>query len=435
MSSAAVSAPPLWRPSADQIADATLTRFTEFVRTEHGVDAADYHQLWQWSVTDLDGFWSAVWQFFGLHTVSGYDRVLAEDTMPHAQWFPGARINFAQAILDAGDCDTVAVVGVVGVDETGATTELTRAQLRRQVGALAVTRAEAGGRAGDVVAGYLPNIPEAVVAFLATASLGAIWSAVGQDYAAGAVIDRFAQLPLNRYSTDEAMLHLIQPVPVVVATLTTARSKPPARSSSSPTIYAFCWMRSPPLSNPAQLRIGSSAARPPLNPDGSLTLGPRATKARPCRPSASHVTSDPGPQRRRRRFVPGCRLLIDRRERVVQSIHDHLGGNTIDDRDQQHPGQRHQTHIHQHRQHDHRRIPRPRERFGARDLAQIRLPVPDQNHTSIATVPTMQIASTTRLTTVFTRGDASRRSRLRTSLEPANPTAYPIAADAAVIRP
>ena len=89
MSSAAVSAPPLWRPSDDQIADATLTRFTEFVRTTRGVDAADYHQLWQWSVTDLDGFWSAVWEFFGLHTVSGYDRVLAEDTMPHTQWFPG----------------------------------------------------------------------------------------------------------------------------------------------------------------------------------------------------------------------------------------------------------------------------------------------------------------------------------------------------------
>ena len=191
MSSAAVCAPPLWRPSDDQIADATLTRFTEFVRTTRGVDAADYHQLWQWSVTDLDGFWSAVWEFFGLHTVSGYDRVLAEDTMPHTQWFPGARINFAQAVLDAGDADTVAVLGV---DETGATTELTRTELRRQVGALAVTLAEAGVRAGDVVAGYLPNIPEAVVAFLATASLGATWSAVGQDLAAAAVIDRFTQL-------------------------------------------------------------------------------------------------------------------------------------------------------------------------------------------------------------------------------------------------
>ena len=73
-SGGAVSAPPLWRPSADQLADATLTRFTEFVRTTRGIEAADYHELWQWSVTDLDGFWSAVWEFFGLHTVSGYDR-------------------------------------------------------------------------------------------------------------------------------------------------------------------------------------------------------------------------------------------------------------------------------------------------------------------------------------------------------------------------
>ena len=156
MSSAAVSAPPLWRPSADQIADATLTRFTEFVRTTRGVDAADYHQLWQWSVTDLDGFWSAVWEFFGLHTVSGYDRVLAEDTMPHTQWFPGARINFAQAVLDAGDADTVAVLGV---DETGATTELTRTELRRQVGALAVTLAEAGSAPGTWSPATYPTSP------------------------------------------------------------------------------------------------------------------------------------------------------------------------------------------------------------------------------------------------------------------------------------
>ncbi|NGP05798.1 acetoacetate--CoA ligase [Rhodococcus sp. 14C212] len=183
---------PLWSPTAEQITDSTLTEFTEYVRaTHHRHLGNDYDELWRWSVTDLDGFWSAVWHFFGLDQVSGFDRALADDTMPHARWFTGARVNFAQVLLDRGEPDAVAVIGA---DETGHRTSLTRAELRDQVRAVAATLTAAGVRPGDVVVGYLPNIPEAVVAFLATAVLGATWSSVAQDYAAPAVIDRIAQL-------------------------------------------------------------------------------------------------------------------------------------------------------------------------------------------------------------------------------------------------
>ncbi|WP_406347764.1 acetoacetate--CoA ligase [Streptomyces sp. NBC_00144] len=182
---------PLWSPTARQINDSSLAKFIDYVRDTHGLDLDDYDELWRWSVTDLEGFWSAVWHFYGLDDVSGFERVLADDAMPYAQWFTGARVNFAQVLLDRGESDAVAIVGA---DETGHSRSITRAELRVQVRAFAATLAAAGVGSGDVVVGYLPNIPEAVVAFLATAALGATWSSVAQDYAAPAVVDRVAQL-------------------------------------------------------------------------------------------------------------------------------------------------------------------------------------------------------------------------------------------------
>lgn len=182
---------PLWTPTPEGIADANITRFQEFVTSTRGLVFADYSALWTWSVTDIEGFWSAVWQFCGLEEVSDFERVLSDTPMPRAHWFPGARLNFADYVLAQGEPDAVAVLSS---DESGAVDTLTRADLRRQVGALARTLTNVGVEAGEVVVGYLPNIGEAVVAFLATASLGAIWSSVGQDYAASAAVDRFAQL-------------------------------------------------------------------------------------------------------------------------------------------------------------------------------------------------------------------------------------------------
>ena len=182
---------PVWSPSPERVADATLTRFARFVSSTRGVALDGYDDLWRWSVTELTDFWAAVWEFFGLDRSSGYDAVLADESMPGARWFTGARVNFAGHLLAQGEPDAVAVVGA---DEAGNVTALTRRELRDQVGTLAATLTRMGVGRGDVVAGYVPNVPEAVVACLATACLGATWSSVGQDYAAPAVVDRMAQL-------------------------------------------------------------------------------------------------------------------------------------------------------------------------------------------------------------------------------------------------
>ncbi|HEY0485352.1 MAG TPA: acetoacetate--CoA ligase [Mycobacteriales bacterium] len=178
-------AEPMWIPDPDAAADSQLSRFAAFVGLP-----PDYTTLWEWSVDDLPGFWTAVREYFDLPFAGSTSPVLARDEMPGARWFPEVRLNYVDQVFRPGR-DGVAIVGA---SEGGEAVELSWPELRRQVGALAATLRSLGVRRGDRVVGFLPNIPEAVVAFLATASLGAVWSAVGQDYAAPAVLDRFAQL-------------------------------------------------------------------------------------------------------------------------------------------------------------------------------------------------------------------------------------------------
>lgn len=182
---------PLWTPSPRLVAECNLAKFMAYVERVRGCRFADYEALWKWSVSDLEGFWSAVWEFFDMAGVSDYDAVLDGTGMPGVRWFPGARVNFADQILAAGDPDDVAIVSV---DESGVHSRLTRAELRTEVDALARSLTDAGVVYGDVVAGYLPNCAESVVAMLATARIGAIWSSVGLDYAPQAAVDRFTQL-------------------------------------------------------------------------------------------------------------------------------------------------------------------------------------------------------------------------------------------------
>ncbi|MGN6132655.1 MAG: acetoacetate--CoA ligase [Nocardioidaceae bacterium] len=182
---------PVWEPDPQRVAEANLTRFCAHLDRTRGLTFADYNDLWRWSVTDLADFWAAIWEFFELEKVSGYDEVLADERMPGTRWFTGARLNCAEYLLAQGRPEDVAIVST---DESGAVSTLTRAELRAQVAALAATFEGLGVASGDVVVGYVPNVGEAVVAYLATAALGATWSSVGQDYAPSAVVDRFAQL-------------------------------------------------------------------------------------------------------------------------------------------------------------------------------------------------------------------------------------------------
>ncbi len=183
------TAAPQWVPAPEDIARARITDFARFVTERHAVPLPDYHALWQWSVDDVAGFWGAVWDWFALGERP--PEVLARREMPGASWFPGARLNYVERVLAQARADRPAIVSV---EEDGAATELPWSEMLGRAAGFARTLRAAGVGPGDRVAGYLPNIAEAVIAFLATASLGAIWSACGQDYTAAAALDRLGQL-------------------------------------------------------------------------------------------------------------------------------------------------------------------------------------------------------------------------------------------------
>jgi acetoacetyl-CoA synthetase len=183
----------LWQPDESLRSHSHLAAFAAHVRREHGVALEDYDPLWQWSVEHLEDFWAAVWAFFDVQASTPYETVLASRTMPGARWFAGARLNFAEHVLRRaeGRGDQPAVVGVA---EDGTTVELSWDALRDSVGRAAAGLRRLGVRPGDRVVAYLPNVPEAIVAFLATASVGAVWSACAPDIGSPSAADRFAQL-------------------------------------------------------------------------------------------------------------------------------------------------------------------------------------------------------------------------------------------------
>src|SRR3954447_23362817 len=173
----------LWEPSPQRREHAVMHRFMR----ERGHD--DYASLWQWSVDDLEGFWAAVWEFFGVD--SEYDDVLADRSMPGASWFTGARLNYAEHILrDKDDAD----VAMVARSELRDLHELTWGEVRGQVARVAAGLRGLGVEPGDRVVAYMPNIPETMIAFLAVSSLGAIWSSCSPDFGPRSVVDRFAQI-------------------------------------------------------------------------------------------------------------------------------------------------------------------------------------------------------------------------------------------------
>ena len=182
----------LWEPTDEQVERATLTRFSRWVADTRGVDVAgDYHALWHWSVDDVDGFWAAIWEFFEVESESGYEQVLGSREMPGAEWFPGATVSYARHIFRGRDDGEVAIRHASELRELG---EWTWGDLRAQTAALAAGLRSLGVEKGDRVVAYIPNIPEAVAALLACASIGATWSSCSPDFGARSVVDRFAQI-------------------------------------------------------------------------------------------------------------------------------------------------------------------------------------------------------------------------------------------------
>jgi acetoacetyl-CoA synthetase len=181
----------VWSPTPDRREGANVTGFLRWLTEREHLHFDSYEQLWRWSVKDLGAFWEAVWRFYQVRSATPHPAALAEVLMPGARWFEGAQLNYAEAVLERAQA---LQASIVHVGEDGVVSKLTIGELRGQVGAMAATLRELGVGAGDRVAAYLPNVPEAIVGMLATASLGAIWSVCAPDFASSSVIDRFSQI-------------------------------------------------------------------------------------------------------------------------------------------------------------------------------------------------------------------------------------------------
>lgn len=181
----------LWQPNAERIAGAPIEHFRIFVNQRFNIDLQSYPELHAWSVSMSEDFWSALWDFSGIVCETKGQRVLANaNAMPGASWFPDAKLNYAANLLRRND-NTLAIEFR---SENGDQISLTHAQLRSQVASLARALRSEGVVAGDRVAGFVPNMPQAIVAMLATASIGAVWSSCSPDFGLNGVFDRFGQI-------------------------------------------------------------------------------------------------------------------------------------------------------------------------------------------------------------------------------------------------
>jgi acetoacetyl-CoA synthetase len=180
----------LWQPDAERITRANLTHYMDWL-AQRGRRFRSYEQLLQWSLDDLDGFWGSVWEYFKIRSSQPYERVLARREMPGAEWFPGARLNYAEHALRF---ERENVEALLYLSERRGLQSLSWPEFAGQVRRLATRLRALGVAPGDRVIAYLPNSPEAVIAMMATVSVGAIWASCGPDYGTRGVVDRFAQL-------------------------------------------------------------------------------------------------------------------------------------------------------------------------------------------------------------------------------------------------
>ena len=181
----------LWAPTPEMVERSQLTRYIRWLAENRDLHFDGYHDLWQWSVTEIEEFWGTLWEYFEVISDGPYDQVLADRTMPGARWFEGPNLNYAEHIFRGKDKHEVAVVYGSELRELS---ELRWGELREQVAAIREGLQALGVTKGDRVVAYLPNGPEALIAFLATASLGAIWSSCSPDFGPGSIVDRFAQI-------------------------------------------------------------------------------------------------------------------------------------------------------------------------------------------------------------------------------------------------
>jgi acetoacetyl-CoA synthetase len=181
----------LWTPSPERIADSNVTRYMAWLKDTRGLEFPGYPELWQWSITETEAFWQSIWDYNDILSQTQPTAVLGQATMPGAQWFPGATLNYAEHVLRN---ERPGEVALYFHSETVPVTALQWDDLAPKVRILATRLRELGVQPGDRVASVLPNVPEAVIAMLATTAIGAIWTSVSPDFGWRGVLDRFRQL-------------------------------------------------------------------------------------------------------------------------------------------------------------------------------------------------------------------------------------------------
>jgi acetoacetyl-CoA synthetase len=179
----------LWTPPADVLETSQLGRYLSWLKASRGQDFGTYDELFRWSVDELEAFWESLWDYFEIRAHTPYEQVLSTREMPGARWFTGARLNYAEHVL--GRDEDAGRSAVVAHSQSRAPIELTFGELREQVGRARAGLERLGVGPGDRVVAYLPNIPETLIAFLATASIGAIWATCAPEFGPRSVIARF----------------------------------------------------------------------------------------------------------------------------------------------------------------------------------------------------------------------------------------------------
>ncbi len=189
--SAASTPPILWEPTEELKQGSALAGYMEWLRGERDVAVETYDELWKWSVDEIEDFWASIWDYFDVQAAEPYDSVLGSRAMPGTEWFPGARLSYAEHVFrDRDDAE----VAIRHASELRQLSELTWGELRTLTARIAGGLRELGVGPGDRVVAYLPNIPEAMAAFFACASIGAVWSSCSPDFGVSSVVDRFAQI-------------------------------------------------------------------------------------------------------------------------------------------------------------------------------------------------------------------------------------------------
>lgn len=239
----------LWGPDADTLRDANLTHYLDWLRAERGLTFEDYGSLWQWSVRELATFWRSIWDYYGVRSAAPPGAPLTDERMPGARWFSGARLNYAEHVLAR---QTTEQPAIVTASETHGPVQLSWQELAGAVGALSGALRAAGVKPGDRVAAYVGNLPEAVIAMLASTSIGAVWTACAPDFGTDSVVHRFAQVEPSvliavdgyrfggrEHDRREAVQKLRDSLPSV-HTVIVIRSLAPSRSPA-PELRAVCF--------------------------------------------------------------------------------------------------------------------------------------------------------------------------------------------------